>query len=131
MADQPISIFEIKEYMVIFRQLEVEEVRGVRAYIRAIVRCSGVGLQDDTPHRLDVHFLAPQSDYPEPLIDLDSETRTGRIFMPMTDMLAFVDILRNEKPLYGHLRLDHPQWTGMTTTNEPVGAGDEDFDPAN
>ena len=54
------------------------------------------------------------------------ENRMGAIFMSISDIHAFVDILRNEKPIFGHLRGDNPQWTSVTTTNEPVGTGDED-----
>jgi hypothetical protein len=48
--------------------------------------------------------------------------------MPVGNMMMFVDVLRNEKPIYGHLRGDNPQWTSITTSNEPVGSGDEDFE---
>ena len=55
-----------------------------------------------------------------------STNRRGSIFMQISDIHAFVDILRNERPIFGHLRGDYPQWTSVTTTNEPVGSGDED-----
>jgi hypothetical protein len=38
-------------------------------------------------------------------------------------MLVWIDVLRYEKPIYGHLRGDRPSWTSITTTNEPVGEG--------
>lgn len=125
-TDMPFVVFEIKEYMVIFRQLELAKFGGVTAKVRGIVRCTGVGLQNDDSYQLDVHFLTPDSPVPDPIVDL-AENR-GTIFFPMSDMAIFVDVLRNEKPIYGHLRADNPQWTSVTTTNEPVGAGDEDSD---
>ena len=94
------------------------------ARIRGLVRCNGVGTADKGDFRLDVYFLAPDSDTPEPQVDISN--RRGAIFMPISDIYAFVDILRNEKPIFGHLRGDYPQWTSVTTTNEPVGTGDED-----
>lgn len=124
-ADTPIAVFEIKQYMVIFRQLEIRDFNGVEAKIRGIVRCSGENANDDNDYRLDVYFVSADSDYPEPIVDL--ENHTGAIFMPIGEMPVLVDVLRNEKPLYGHLRGDNAQWTSITTTNEPVGSGDEDY----
>ncbi len=122
---QPLAVFEIKEYMVIFRQLEERDFSGVTARIRGLVRCTGVGINDNSDYRLDVFFLATDSDVPMPVVNLAE--RIGAIFLPMADMPTFVDILRNEKPIYGHLRADNPQYTSVTTNNEPVGAGDEEF----
>jgi hypothetical protein len=123
--DLPVAVFEITSYMVIFRQLEEREFDGVTAKIRGIVRCTGTGTQDDNEYRLDVYFLTTDSDFPAPHVSL--EEHTGSVFLPVSDMQTFVDVMRNEKPIYGHLRGDNPQWTSVTTANEPVGAGDEDF----
>lgn len=124
-SDLSVAVFEVKNYMVIFRQLEERDFHGVNAQIRGLVRCTGIGTQDAGEYRLDVFFLSPDSPYPEPMVNL--EEKAGSIFMPIGNMMMFVDVLRNEKPIYGHLRADHPQWTSITTGNEPVGAGDEDF----
>lgn len=123
--DPPVAVFEIREYMVIFRQLERRDFDGVEAKIRGIVRCTGVSTRDEGDYRLDVYFLAPDSDVPDPIVDL--ENNMGALFLPANDLAMFVDVMRNEKPIYGHLRGDRPEWTSITTTNEPVGAGDEDF----
>lgn len=124
MAEQRVAIFEIKNYMVIWRQLEERDFAGVCARIRGLVRCSGIGMDDQASYRLDVYFLSPDSDVPAPQVEIGD--RRGAIFMSIGDIHAFVDILRNEKPIFGHLRGDYPQWTSVTTGNEPVGAGDED-----
>ncbi len=116
--DQPVAVYEIKEYMVIWRQLEERTFDGVTAKIRGIVRCMG------DEYTMDVFFLSEDSAFPAPMVDL--ENKKGSIFMPMRDISSFVDILRNEKPIFGHLRGDKPEWTSITTTNEPVGTGDED-----
>lgn len=124
MSDERVAVFEIKKYMVIWRQLEEREFAGVNARIRGLVRCTGHGSADDEDYRLDVYFLSPDSDVPAPQVDVAH--RRGSIFMMISDIHAFVDILRNEAPIFGHLRGDYPQWTSVTTTNEPVGSGDED-----
>lgn len=120
--DTPIAVFEIKEYMVIFRQLEVREFAGVEARIRGIVRCTGLAPDNSANYQLDVYFLDDNSDVPTPVVNL--EERNGAIFMPLTLLHSFIDVLRNEKPIYGHLRGDNPEWTSVTTANEPVGEGE-------
>lgn len=125
MSDQRLAVFEIKNYMVIWRQLEEREFAGVNARIRGLVRCNGIGKDDHADYRLDVYFLSSDSDVPDPQVDIAN--RRGAIFMSISDIHAFVDILRNERPIFGHLRGDNPQWTSVTTTNEPVGTGDEEY----
>lgn len=125
--DLPVAVFEIKEYMVIFRQLEIREFNGVEARIRSIVRCSGTQKDTGNEYRLDVFFLDVSSDVPDPFVDLDNHS--GAIFMPLSMLHVFTDVLRNEKPIYGHLRGDRPEWTSVTTTNEPVGEGEIDSTP--
>lgn len=120
----PVAVFEIKEYMVIWRQMEVRDFGSAQARIRGIVRCTGTNPENGIHYRLDVYFLAPDSDVPAPIVNLDENA--GALFFPISDLAGFVDILRNEKPIYGHLRGDRPEWTSITTTQEPVGAGDED-----
>ena len=122
--DLPVAIFEIQNYMVIFRQLEERDFNGVTAQIRGIVRCTGAGTQDKSEYRLDIFFLALDSDYPAPQVNL--KEKHGSIFMPDSNMPMLVDVLRNEKQIFAHLRADNPQWTSVTTSNQPVGVGDED-----
>ena len=110
------KVFEIKQYMVIWRQVEKREFNGVDVKIRGLVRCIG------DEYSMDVVFVAEDSPYPDPIIEEDN--KKGYMFMPMRDMLAFVDILRNEKPIFGHLRDDRPEWTSVTTTQEAVGEGE-------
>lgn len=116
MAAENQAVFEIKQYMVIWRQREMREFSGMQVAVRGLVRCSG------DEYALDVMFVAPDSDMPDPIFDV--EKKKGYMFMPISDMLAFVDILRNEKPIFGHLRGDRPEWTSVTTTQEPVGEGE-------
>jgi hypothetical protein len=110
-------IFEIKTYMIIWRQMEIRNIGGVMVNIRGIVRCSG-----DDGYVMDVIFVSEESDYPEPIYEV--ENKKGFLFMPISDMLAFVDTLRNESPIYGHLRGDKPEWMSVTTSQELVGEGE-------
>lgn len=109
-------MFEVKNYMVIWRQLEVLEFAGTEIKLRGIVRCLG------DEYTLDVYFLAEDSNYPAPIAEIPE--KRGYMFLPFADIHALVDLLRNEKPIYAHLRADRPEWTSITTTKEPVGEGE-------
>ena len=112
MSEQ-VVVFEIKEYMIIWRQLEHREVDGQTIKIRGLVRCMG------EEQEMDVFFLAEDSPFPTPSFDM--ENNRGAMYLPIRDIDAFVDTLRNERPIYGHLRADNPEWMSVTTSNEPVG----------
>lgn len=113
-----VQIFEIKEYMIVWRQLETQGFNGVEAQIRALIRCTG------DEYTMDVYFLDPTSPFPAPFYNVAA--RKGYMFMHVADIVAFVDMLRNEKPVYGHLRGDRPEWMSVTTGKEPVGEGERD-----
>ena len=115
MADA--AVFEVKEYMVVLRQLEEMDFDGTVIRLKGIVRCIG------DEYTLDVYWLDEQSAFPQPAFK--SEEKKGFMFVPYADMPNFVDVLRNEKPIYAHLRGDRPEWTSVTTTKEPVGEGED------
>lgn len=122
MAELQVVVFEIKEYMVIFRQVEERDFGGTHAKICGLIRCTGKEPKTGADYRLEVFFLTPDSHVPPaPIIDLASNS--GAMFFPMSNMLTLIDVLRYEKPIFGHLRADKPEWTSITTTNEPVGEG--------
>ena len=110
------QVFEIKHYMIIWRQMEVRSFDGVDVQIRGIVRCTG------DIYTMDVVFYAPGSGVPQPYFE--EGQNKGYMFMPVSDMFAFVDTVRNEKPIFGHLRSDRPDWMSVTTSQEPVGEGE-------
>ena len=116
-------MFEIRQYMVIWRQMEVRDFQGVPVKIRGMVRCSGSDAKTGDNYSMDVIFFAPDSPYPEQPI-FEVENKKGYLFMPISDIAAFVDILRNEAPIFGHLRNDRPEWMSVTTSQEPVGEGE-------
>jgi hypothetical protein len=110
------KVFEIKEYMIVWRQLELLSFGAITTKVRALVRCTG------GEYTLDVYFLAADSPFPDPAYDVPN--KKGYMFLHINDIHAFVDMLRNEKPVYGHLRGDRPEWTSVTTGKEPVGEGE-------
>jgi len=116
MSNGGTQVFEIKNYMIIWRQLELRIFGETEVKLRGMVRCLG------DEYSMDVVFVTPDSPMPEPIFD--EEAKKGFMFMPISDLPGFVDTLRNEKPIFGHLRNDRPEWTSVTTSQEPVGEGE-------
>jgi len=45
----------------------------------------------------------------------------GTIHLNLRDMGLYVDLLRNEKPVYAYVNSDHPEWNAIFTGEEHVG----------
>lgn len=80
---------------------------------RGYVTCYG------EDHRFIVYFLTDDSPIPKPVYVV--RNKVGAIFLPFKEMRPFVDLLRNEKPVYAYLNSDKPQWNSIKTSLEPVG----------
>lgn len=87
---------------------------GVTIKARGIVSCMGPDNQ-----RVVAYFLADDSPVPAPTTTIGG--KWGPIFLPKELLKAWIDMLRNEKPLYGYINTDRPEWTNVSTTAEPVG----------
>jgi len=111
------AVFQVHEYMIVLRQLEEMDFHGSTVRLRGIVRCIG------DEFTLDVYGCTSDSDFPQP--HFDSDEKKGHMFVPFESIPVFIDMLRNEKPIYAHLRGDKPEWTSITTTKEPVGEGED------
>jgi len=83
---------------------------------RATVVCFG-----DDGHRFAIYFAAPGSAMAPPAYF--PATKFGSINVPVDEMANYVDVLRNEKPVFATLNSDKPQWNSISTTQEPVGEG--------
>ena len=114
--DAPNTIFEIREYIVALRQREAMTIAGMALTLRALIRCLGETQQ------LDLYFVEEQDANPPP--HFDAAAKKGRMVLPFRDLPIFLDLLRNEGPIFAHMRADHPQWSSITTTREPVGEGE-------
>jgi len=69
-----------------------------------------------------IYFLSPGSAIPQP--SYNHTTKKGAIFLPIKDMSLYVDMLRNEKPIYGYMDSDAPEKNAIRTIVEPVGEGE-------
>ena len=110
------TIFEIREYIVALRQREVMTIGGMALTLRALIRCLGETQQ------LDLYFVEERDANPPP--QYDTTAKKGRMVLPFRDLPIFLDLLRNEGPIFAHMRSDKPEWSSITTTREPVGEGE-------
>lgn len=70
-------------------------------------------------HRFIAYFLTDDSPVPDPVYII--QNKVGAIFLPFDQMPLFVDLVRNEKPIYAYLNSDRPDWNSLKTSLEPVG----------
>ena len=70
-------------------------------------------------HRFAIYFAAPGSTLAPPRYF--PETKFGSINVPVDEMHNYIDLLRNEKPVYAYLNSDKPQWNNLSTSKEPIG----------
>jgi hypothetical protein len=88
---------------------------GVAIQIQGYVACYGAD-----GSRFIVYGLHPSSPLP-PAPVYNIAGNVGAIFVPFGDLPQYVDIVRNEKPVYATLNSEQPNWMGLTTASEPVG----------
>lgn len=86
---------------------------GTQIKARGYVACSG------GDHRLIAYFLTDDSPVPNPVYVVAN--KVGAIFLPFKEIAPFVDLVRNEKPIYAYLNSDRPEWNSLKTGPEPVG----------
>jgi hypothetical protein len=108
----------IKRFLVSRYQLKLGHAMsatwsGTRIKARGVVACHG------TDHRFIAYFLTDDSPVPDPVYVVAN--KVGAIFLPFKEIEPFVDLLRNEKPIYAYLNSDHPEWNSISTSMEPVG----------
>ena len=86
---------------------------GTQIKARGIIACRG------GKHRFIAYFLTPDSLIPDPVYI--EANRVGAIFLPFEEMNAYVDLVRNEKPIYAYMNSSRPEWNNLSTSEEPVG----------
>ncbi|MEE8354321.1 MAG: hypothetical protein V3S09_00705 [Candidatus Bathyarchaeia archaeon] len=86
---------------------------GKKIDARGVVACHGEG------NRFIAYFLTDQSPVPDPVYN--PSNNVGAIFLPFKECAPFIDLLRNEKPVYAYLNSAKPQWNSISTSMEPIG----------
>ncbi|MBN2534805.1 MAG: hypothetical protein JXB88_18130 [Spirochaetales bacterium] len=77
------------------------------------IKCAG------GDHTLLIYFLRPDSNNMDNIYLVDS--KLGRIVVPWDQYPVYVDLLRNEKPLYVYLDSEKPINNRLYTGKEPIG----------
>lgn len=76
-----------------------------------LIFCEG---EDDVAvYRITVYFLAEGS--PEPAPTLSSDGHDAKLWVAREMIPIWIDLLRNEKPLYGYINTNRPTSTRITT----------------
>ena len=84
--------------------------------IVGIIGCYGKGYQ------LIINFVQEGIALPKPVYN--EEKKTGTIFVQSSMFANYLDLLRNEKPIFAYCNGDRPEWSNISSTNEPVGEGE-------
>jgi hypothetical protein len=69
--------------------------------------------------RLIIYFLTDDQAAPEPFYN--EADKYGAIFLPFKEMPVYVDLVRNEKPVYASLDSDRMKSNSISSRSEPVG----------
>jgi hypothetical protein len=113
-----IKQFEVAKY-ILFMGHRSRAAWGTRELeIQGYVACYGAD-----GSRFVVYGLHPDSPVPFNAV-CDIEARVGAIFVPFDSLPSYVDIVRNEKPVYATLNSENPNAMGLSTSEEPVGEGE-------
>lgn len=105
-------VFEVKKYRVTLGD-HVTVWAGTEVRARGVVACFGDHL------RLIFYFI-PEAETPPDAI-WNEDGRVGCAFLPFDALPAFVDILRNERPVMANIDTDRPADSFINTGDEPVG----------
>jgi len=108
--------FEIDKYQVTLGADLPSIVSDMDSKVVAIIGCYGKGVQ------LMINFV--ESGNQLPLADYDEAKKTGAIFVPIAQFAYYVDLLRNEKPVFGYCNSERPEWSNISTSHESVGEGE-------
>ncbi len=109
-----IKLFKISQYKVTMyqRRTDPSVVPGEHSYF-ALVQCSGEGWN------LYIRFLTSDS----ALVNnhCEFEYKWGKMYVPGEYFPYYMDLLRNEKPLYAFLNDTTTKYCQIRTNKEPVG----------
>jgi hypothetical protein len=108
-----IASFEVSTYDVrLARQLDLH-VDGNLVRYHASINCRGSG------YSLAIYFLTDSSFVPNNAYD--AAAKRGTMYLPQEQLQPYIDLLRNEKPVYCFLNSSYPLHNGIYTGTEPVG----------
>lgn len=104
--------FEIKEYQARLAREFTKQAGRYKFY--GCIKCFGVDGE-----RLYVYFVRPGAGIPDNYCN--SSVTLGTTWVPDYHYPWYIDMLRNEKPVFARICSDHLNWNGIMTGAEPVG----------
>ena len=105
--------FKIISYEVKVAREMNGSAQGMNLQFPAYILCRG------KTYHVVIYVLADSS--PVPDNSFLPQHRRGTIFVPRWQYEWFLDLLRNEKPVFCYLNSDTPRWNSIYTGQEPVG----------
>lgn len=109
-----IKRFSVYSYKITLAHGATATWGGKKIKARGILTCFGAD-----GWRFIAYFLTDDSPVPNPMTIL--KNKVGAIFLPFKEMDAFVDLVRNEKPIYAYLNDVKPEWNSISSSSEPIG----------
>jgi hypothetical protein len=110
-----VSHWEVVDYALFLApHMTVEEDA---AHFYAYIVCQGKSGQT-----LTFYFMRPDS--PGGANSYNPATGQAVAYLPADQYLWYVDMLRNEKPVFAYVNKDNPGWNRIHTGQEPVGEGE-------
>ena len=89
---------------------------------QGVVNVASILCTGDSDHRLLVGFQ-PQGEAPGANY-YNAGNKTAYLIRPQSEFQWYVDLLRNEKPIYAHINEDNPAFIFLNSGPEPVGEGE-------
>ena len=99
-------------------------ISGTRFKAHGIIHVGGKSEAGETGELL-VYFLAPDSPVPKPAGFTKTTCTRGGICVSIDQFLYYIDLLRNEKPVWIELYTDDPEGNCIRVTWEPIGVRDD------
>ena len=112
----PAIRFQIEKYQVTLGADLPSIITDVDVKVAGIVGCYGKGYQ------LMINFI--EDNQPMPQAMYDEKRKTGAIFIPVSRIDTYVDLLRNEKPVFAYCNSEKPEWSNISTEHEETGEGE-------
>lgn len=105
--------FEVRKYVAQIGAKISVEWGGQKIDAKGIITCEGDDIE------LIFCFMGDAPEKYEPVVN--ATKRTAVIFLRFDEMPIVLDLLRNEKPVFGYVNEKHPRSTKISTSIEPVG----------
>jgi len=110
--------FEVSSYDIrLARRLDTY-AQGSLVRYNASITCRGSG------YTLTIYFLDEEQNL-VPNNAYFPDSKRGTSYLPTSQYQWYVDLLRNEKPIYGFLYRSYPLQNGIYTGAEPVGENEQ------